>query len=93
MNRIKEYAAAMNEVSAIGIANMVDIYRIEVRRRISLSRFIDGGAAKFAANRMNHHSAMAGNRDRSPLVRNKLRVWVDSYVELAIANRADLQSP
>jgi len=47
----------------------------------------------FVALRMNHHRAINGNTLRSPLVKNNLRVDVNSYVLLAIANRAEEHSP
>lgn len=40
-----------------------------VRRKISLSRLIVGGAAMFPAAIRNHQNVMAGNKAKSPLVR------------------------
>lgn len=51
---------------------------MDVRRRISLIRLIEGGAAMFAEIRINHHRDMAGKMFKSPLVRNSLREEVDS---------------
>ena len=52
--------------------------RVLVRRRISLKRLIEGGAAMLAALRRNHHSARWGASRASPFVIYRLRVLVDS---------------
>lgn len=45
---------------------------------ISANKLIDGGAAMLIADKIIHHNEIAGNRDRIPLVINKLRVCVAS---------------
>lgn len=51
---------------------------IDVKRRISLIRLIEGGAAMLVEIRMNHHNDRAGKIFNSPLVRKRLRDEVDS---------------
>ena len=51
---------------------------IDVRRRISLNRLIEGGAAIFAEIKINHHRDIEGKILRSPFVRKSLRDEVDS---------------
>ena len=51
---------------------------MEVIRRISLIRFIEGGAAILAAVEMNHQRHIVGRSERSPLERKRLRVLVVS---------------
>jgi len=46
----------------------VDKNRDEVRRTISLSKLIVGGAAIFPAAIRNHQMVRAGNKDKRPLV-------------------------
>lgn len=58
--------------------NRRDFDRIAVSRIISASRFRDGGAAIFVAVAMNHHIVILGRSVRNPLVRNRLREFVDS---------------
>lgn len=55
-----------------------DLARIEVRRRISARRLIEGGPAIFAVVAINHHIHILGRRARSPLVKKRLRVEVVS---------------
>lgn len=78
VKRINEYVAEINETKAIKRLSMEDFDRIDVRRRISLIRFIDGGPPKLAVTITNHHKVMDGNTVRSPLVRKRLRVCVVS---------------
>jgi hypothetical protein len=47
----------------------------EVIRRISLNRLIEGGAAIFAHENINHRKATGGSADKIPLIRVRLRVW------------------
>jgi len=61
-----------------GIQVMVEVNSVLVINIISLRRLIDGGAAILAAEAINHSVAKLGNRDKSPLVRYRFRVWVDS---------------
>lgn len=70
-----------------------DFDRIDVRSRISASRLIEGGLAMFLIEAMNHHMEMFGKMVMSPLVRNRLRVLVDSWVMPARENRAGDESP
>lgn len=51
---------------------------MEVNRRISAKRLIEGGPAIFAVVAINHHIHMLGRRVSSPLVKNRLRVEVVS---------------
>lgn len=46
--------------------------------RISLIRFMDGGAAMFAAVEINHQRDREGRRVSKPLERKRLRVFVVS---------------
>lgn len=62
-------------------------------REISLSKLIEGGVAMFAAIRRNQGIDKVGRVLISPLVRNRLRVWVDSYIVLAPAKRPDEDRP
>lgn len=52
-----------------------------------------GGAAIFAAENKNQIAVINGKNANIPLVKNRLRVWVVSYIELASANRAEDESP
>lgn len=51
---------------------------MEVSRRISARRLIEGGPAILAVVAINHHMQVLGRRESSPLVRNSLRVVVVS---------------
>jgi hypothetical protein len=66
---------------------------MEVRSIISAARLIDGGAAIFAAENINHKMLIRGKNLSMPLVRKRLRVLVVSYRELAKANRAEDENP
>lgn len=79
--------------SPISVAEMKDLAKILVKRKISPIRFMVGGAAMFAIENRNHHNVMVGRAVRSPLVRNILRVLVWAYVMFAKRNRADEHSP
>jgi hypothetical protein len=70
----REYAAARNLMIIIRIAEIVDFLKIAVRRIISLIKLMDGGAAIFHAEKINHHIDKIGKDDIIPLVRNILRV-------------------
>lgn len=78
MYRWSLYAAARKEEEKINGAMTGDFERIDVRRRISASRLIEGGLAMFLIEAINHHMEMFGKMVISPLVRNSLRVLVDS---------------
>ena len=70
-----------------------DFERMDVRRRISARRLIDGGPAMFVTVAMNHHRHIEGRRVRKPLVTNILRVLVVSALTPARENRAGEESP
>jgi hypothetical protein len=78
---------------AIRGAGMADLESVADIRRISPRRFIVGGAAMLVALKINHHIVIVGRRERSPFVKNSLRVLVDSWVMAARANRAGEQRP
>lgn len=78
-----------NLTREIRIKDIVDFDIIDVISIISLRRLIDGGAAIFAAVNINHHIVIIGVMAISPLVRNILRVWVNSYDRFAMINSAD----
>jgi len=69
------------------------VLKILVRRRISLSKLRDGGAAMFAADSRNHQKVIEGNININPFDKNRLREFVASYVRLARANKPEEQSP
>ena len=52
--------------------------KIDVISIISLIRLMEGGAAILVALKTNHHRANRGKTLKSPLVRNSLRVEVNS---------------
>lgn len=54
---------------------------------------IEGGPAIFAVVAINHHIHMLGNRVRRPLVKNRLRVEVVSYVIPARENMEGEDKP
>lgn len=56
------------------IIEVLDIEIILVRRKISLSKLSDGGAAMFADNRRNHHIDRVGVNIIIPFVKKLLRV-------------------
>lgn len=91
--KFSEYAAARNLMIMIRIEVIVDFLRIAVRRIISLNKLIDGGAAIFHAEKINHHIVRIGSVVIIPFVRYILRVWVISYVMLAKINKADEHNP
>lgn len=91
--RFSEYAAARNLIIIIRGAVIEDFLKIAVNKMISLSKLIDGGAAIFHAEKINHHIVIIGRAVIIPLVKNILRVWVTSYVRLAKIKSADEQSP
>ncbi len=93
MYRWRLYAAAKNVVRARRGAVTEDLDKTDEIRRSSARRFIDGGAAIFAALNRNHHIVIAGMTARKPLVRNRLRVEEASYLTLARAKRAGEHSP
>lgn len=72
---------------------IIDFLMIAVNKMISLSKLIDGGAAIFQAEKINHHIVKIGSEVIIPLVRYMLRVWVISYVILARIKRAEEHSP
>jgi hypothetical protein len=69
-----EYAAERNLINLIGISIYNDFDIIEVSKRISLRRLIDGGAAMFTQVNRNHHMVRVGSLVIRPLVRAVLRV-------------------
>ena len=60
---------------------------------ISLIKLMEGGAAMLAAVKINHIIVIIGKMFNIPLVKNRLRVCVISYVMLAAANRPDDVNP
>lgn len=60
---------------------------------ISLNRLIVGGAAILAAVRRNHIRVIEGKSASIPFTKYRLRVWVISYIMLAIANRPEELRP
>ena len=70
-----------------------DDERILDRRRISEIRFREVGAAILADDARNQRMVEEGKRASIPLVRNRLRVCVVSYIMLARANRAGEERP
>lgn len=60
---------------------------------ISPRRFKEGGAPMLEAERINHQKVIIGNNLIKPLVMSILRVCVDSYVILAIANKPEEHRP
>lgn len=52
----------------------IDFLRIAVSKIISLNKLIDGGAAMFHAEKINHHIVKIGRDTIIPLVRYILRV-------------------
>ena len=77
----------------IKIEEIVDFLKIAVNKIISLNRLIDGGAAIFQAEKINHHIDRIGNDTIIPLVKYILRVWVISYVMFARIKRAEEHNP
>lgn len=66
---------------------------IVVISKISLNKLIDGGAAIFAAVKINHHRVKVGPTHIKPLVKNILRVFVISYDRFAKINNAEDLKP
>jgi hypothetical protein len=58
----------------ISKAEIEDLLKIAVSSMISLSKLIDGGAAIFQAEKMNHHIVKIGREDIIPFVKYMLRV-------------------
>lgn len=77
----------------IGGIRVIDFEIIDVSKTISDIRLIVGGAAIFADVATNHHIQRLGRAVRRPLVRNRLRVLVVSYVIPAKENMAGEDSP
>lgn len=69
------------------------MFRILDRRKISAVKFIDGGAPMFLASIMKTHIDITGAMYIIPLEIIILRVFVDSYIELANENSPDEASP
>jgi len=65
----------------------------EVSRAISLSRLMEGGTAMFAEINRNHAKDREGSKFISPLFKNSLRVLVDSYIILTLANSPEEEIP
>ena len=72
---------------------MGDLAREEEIRRISLIKFIEGGAAMLAALEINHQKDIVGNRVRSPFDKKSLRVLVVSWAIPAKEKRAGDERP
>ena len=89
----REQPAAKNLIIMINTEVIIDFLRIAVSKIISLNKLIDGGAAIFHAENINHHIVKIGKDVIIPLVRNMLRVYVISQVKFAKINRADEHSP
>lgn len=79
-----EYPTVKNLISLIGIITHIDCLIVLVISRISLIKFILGGAAIFALHAKNHHIDDSGSTDVSPFVREILRLCLDSYVIYAM---------
>ena len=60
---------------------------------ISAPRFIEGGAPMFAQTPKNRRIANAGDKDISPFLKARLRVFVLSYMELAVAKSVEEAKP
>lgn len=86
---INEYVPVKNVTSIRGRIRIIDQDIILVINIISLSKLIDGGAAMLMAQKMNHHLDIIGDIIYIPFIRNRLRVWVNSYDILARANKPD----
>lgn len=91
--KFNEYAAAKKLMIIIKIDVIIDLLIIAVSKIISLSKLIDGGAAIFHAEKINHHIDKIGRADIIPFVKYMLRVCVISYVILAKINNADEHKP
>jgi len=76
----------INEIKIIEYRDEDNTAEINI---ISLIKLIDGGAAIFAAVKINHHIDMIGLTHINPLVKNMLRVLVISYDILAKIKRAE----
>lgn len=93
MNRNSEYAPAKNlDINKMILENF-DVKRMDANRVISAIRLMVGGPAMLATVKKNHINVINGNIDCNPFVRNRLRVCVDSYIELAMANRPEDLKP
>jgi hypothetical protein len=73
-----EYAAVKNLIIPTGISATVEYDAIDVIKKISLSRLIEGGAAILEAANRNHHIDIRGALAINPLVKCILRVCVTS---------------
>jgi hypothetical protein len=91
--RCKEYTAAKNLNEAIIVAEIKDFAIILVKRKISPTKFIVGGAAIFVIENKSHQIDNDGEIVSSPFVKNILRVFVWSYVELAREKSAEEHNP
>jgi len=89
----REYTAVKNLINEIRINDIADFDMIEVINIISLRRLIDGGVAMLAAVNINHQRVIIGATAIKPLVKNILRVWVNSYDKLAKINSAEDLNP
>lgn len=65
----REYAAAKNLITDRGIHKILDENRDLVISIISLIRLIEGGAAMFEADAINHSVVKLGNKARRPFVK------------------------
>lgn len=77
-NMCKEYAAVINLINEIAISDVNEEDKMEVIRRISLNRLMEGGAAILAPVNRNHQRVIVGATQSNPLVRKILRVLVIS---------------
>lgn len=93
VNKKREYAPARSLERNKGILVKRDVNRIDENKEISAIKFRDGGAAILAIESRNHSRDINGNIACIPLVKNKLRVCEDSYIEFAIANKPDELRP
>lgn len=78
---------------AIGIKAVRDLFKIVDNRKISATKFIDGGAPIFLASKMNTHMDIVGAKYIIPLEIRILRLFVDSYMELAREKRPEEARP
>lgn len=77
----------------IGMRAGADLFRTLVRIKISADKFIDGGAPIFDAAITNSQRDRAGEATIMPLVIAILRVFVVSYMELAMEKRPEEARP
>lgn len=74
VNRDSEYTALKNMTMARGKISGVLVAIIGGSRQSSPRKLIEGGAAIFVATNRKNSIVMGGNKDRTPLVKNSLRV-------------------